>query len=434
MNSKGDSDGWRSFGRQGLHVWLLFLLPFYPSFLLPFFLLGFLLLSIDRKKESPKQKLPGPLVFALVFSAAGFLFSAISLIWSADRDSALGHLETNMSFLLLPIIFWRYFRMGTFPFKHRQLDGYVLGNLLVFGLCLIRAGLRAVRYGGPEFVNELGFERNVFTYAEFSQFLMHPGYLTLFTGVSVLYLLVKVVPNDQWPSWKSGTALTLLFLFMFMLQGRMPLLAVLITALIFGSAQLVKGWDRRRAIRTAAGAILAMASLLLLPQQFYERYLAWPDFNYEISAPVSDFNSATMRLAEWKCALIAIEDAPLIGAGTGDRTESLMNAYASEGFQVGIDFRYNAHNQFLENLLATGAVGLLFLLGMLLSYALYFYRAGDRVALAILILFVLSMLTESLFERAWAVVLFNVLIPILAFGGFFSQGNEAVQTVDQVGH
>ena len=70
MNSKGDSDRWRSFGRQGLHVWLLFLLPFYPSLLLPFFLLGLLLLSIDRKKESPKQKLPGPLVFALVFSAA----------------------------------------------------------------------------------------------------------------------------------------------------------------------------------------------------------------------------------------------------------------------------------------------------------------------------------------------------------------------------
>ena len=123
-----------------------------------------------------------------------------------------------------------------------------------------------------------------------------------------------------------------------------------------------------------------------------------------------------------------------MGAGLGDRTQKLLDAYALEGFQVGMDFRYNAHNQFLETMLSTGALGLLFLLGMLASYAVYFSKARDRMASAILILFILSMLTESLFERAWAVVLFNVLIPVLAFGGFFSQSNESVHVQNQVSH
>ena len=56
------------------------------------------------------------------------------------------------------------------------------------------------------------------------------------------------------------------------------------------------------------------------------------------------------------------------------------------------------------------------------------------MATAILLLFVVSMLTESLFERAWAVVLFNVLFPVLAFGSFFSQGDESVYSKGQVSH
>ena len=434
MNSIGHSGLWSSLRRQGPHVWLLALLPFYPSLLLPFLLLIILLLSFSREKRASKRKLPRSLVFALIFSVAGFLFSALSLQWSVNKETAWSSLETQLSFLLLPLVFWRFFRAGRFAFSLHQMDGYVAGNLLVFGVCLIRATFRAISYGEAVFVNDLGFERNVFTYAEFSQFLMHPGYLTLFTGVSVLYLLVQVIPNQMWASWKSTSVLALLFLFMFMLQGRMPLLGVLLTAFAFGSAHLVKSWDKRVALRAAVGVGIASGLMFLLPRHFYQRYLAMPDFNYEISAPVSAFNSATMRLAEWKCAVKALEEAPFVGVGLGDRTQKLLDAYASEGFQVGIDFRYNAHNQFLETMLSTGALGLLFLLGMLASYAVYFSKARDRMASAILILFILSMLTESLFERAWAVVLFNVLIPVLAFGGFFSHSNESVHAQNQISH
>jgi O-antigen ligase len=434
MNSVGNSGLWNCLWRKGPHVWLLFLLPFYPSLLLPFLLLGIFLLSFSQEKKASNRELPRSLVFALIFSAAGFLFSTLSLLWSANKEAAWGSLETNLSFLLLPLVFWRYFGAGRFPFSLHQMDGYVAGNLLVFGVCLIRASFRAISFGGAVFVNDLGFERNVFTYAEFSQFLMHPGYLTLFTGVSVLYLLVQVIPNKMWASWKANAALVVLFLFMFMLQGRMPLLAVLLTAFAFGAVHLAKSWDKRMAMRALVGLGMASGLMFLLPRHFYQRYLAMPDFNYEISAPVSDFNSATMRLAEWKCALKAIQEAPFVGAGLGDRTQKLLDAYALEGFQVGMDFRYNAHNQFLETMLSTGALGLVLLLGMLASYGAYFYNARDRMALAILILFILSMLTESLFERAWAVVLFNVLIPVLAFGGSFSHKNESVHAQNQVSH
>lgn len=434
MNSMGTSGLWRFFNDRVPHVWLLFLLPFYPSPLLLILMLGILLFSLDRRDQASRRTLPFSLIFALSFSMVGYLFSVLSLFWSVNKEAAMGSLETNLSFFLFPFVFWRYFRLGKFPFTERQMDGYVLGNLLVFGVCLIRAVIRAVGYGGAVFVNELGFDRNVFTYAELSQFVMHPGYLTLFTGVSVFYLLFQVVPNKEWASWKSITVLILLVVFMFMLQGRMPFLAVLLTAVGFGSIHLVKPWDQRMVLRGAGGVILASGLMFLLPRHFYQRYLAWPDFHYEISAPLSDFNSATMRLAEWKCAVQAIQDAPLVGAGLGDRTQVLLDAYASEGFQVGIDLRYNAHNQFLETMLSTGALGLFFLLGMLFSYGLYFYREQNWMATAILLLFVVSMLTESLFERAWAVVLFNVLFPVLAFGSFFSQGDESVYSKGQVSH
>ncbi len=157
MNSVGNSGLWNYFWRKGPHVWLLFLLPFYPSLLLPFLLLGILLLSFSREKKESIWKLPRTLVFALIFSVVGFLFSTLSLLWSVNEEAAWGSLGTNLSFLLLPLVFWRYFRSGRFPFSPHQLDGYVAGNLLVFGVCLIRASFRALRFGGAVLINDFGF-------------------------------------------------------------------------------------------------------------------------------------------------------------------------------------------------------------------------------------------------------------------------------------
>ena len=84
-------------------------------------------------------------------------------------------METNLSFSYSLLFFGGISVWGNFHSQELQMDGYVLGNLLVFGVCLIRAVIRAVGYGGAVFVSELGFDRNVFTYAELSQFIDASG-------------------------------------------------------------------------------------------------------------------------------------------------------------------------------------------------------------------------------------------------------------------
>ena len=145
------------------------------------------------------------------------------------------------------------------------------------------------------------------------------------------------------------------------------------------------------------------------------RYLQLPDFEYDISADASAFNSATYRLAEWKGAFTVISEHRFFGTGVGDNRDGLIDAYEKLGFYVGVERRYNAHNQYLETWIASGLVGLLLLL-TLFGYWIYrLVRYGDFSSLFALLFFMLCMLTESMLERAWAVIFLALYFPVILF-------------------
>jgi O-antigen ligase len=78
---------------------------------------------------------------------------------------------------------------------------------------------------------------------------------------------------------------------------------------------------------------------------------------------------------------------------------------------------FNCHNQYVETTLATGFLGLFFLLLMLIVYGKIAIQNKDWLSLSTLLFFAMSMLTESMFERAWAVLLFTFYFPLMLFSG-----------------
>lgn len=379
-------------------------------------MLALIYIFLNTKREDWAWAFRQPLVH---FSLAFYLIYVASLLYTYHLSDGLSNLETKLSFLIAPPAILAYTRQADVSERVEKLKIFVWGNLTVFLGLLVYAVYRTLQAKNWYYIKEGGeYKRYFFSYQTFAEPAMHPGYLSTFVGFSLLICLYFILTRQK-QKWFWYIAFTLLSAEMILLQGRMNILAL--GLVIFGYAVYLA--FARKAyklilIPVLAASLLTAALLTLAPTDFKDRYLAFPDFSYDISGDT--FNSATYRLAEWKGAANVIADYPILGAGVGDAEHELFKAYREIGFWQGLNYRFNAHNQYLETMLATGIPGLLALLGILISIGYTTFKRQDTLLTLSLLFFALCMITESMLERAWAVILFNV------FFAYFSGMSQVV--------
>jgi O-antigen ligase len=336
---------------------------------------------------------------------------ALSLLWSINPEYAGSQLETKFGLLLIPLLVYT----NKTGFKRSQFDSllntFVYANLAVFFLAIARALWRAWESGSATFISAQGNAVSYFTYIELSDPFMHPGYLATHFGLAFLILLFRLIEGK---GDKGADTIMILVLLtaMVLVQGRINMLALLLVLLSYGlikAIQLRKIWWLVLPI-IPAGILIVI--FLWAPNNIGKRYLQFPDFSYDIKG--EEFNSATYRLAEWTCAWDAIQERPLVGAGIGGNNKALWRAYEERGFLRGLEARFNAHNQFLETWITIGAIGLFCLLALFAFQFKEAIRARDELYIFSLLFFVICLFTESMFERAWAVILFSSFFPLLS--------------------
>ena len=122
------------------------------------------------------------------------------------------------------------------------------------------------------------------------------------------------------------------------------------------------------------------------------------------------------REIHWKSVINSLKSkqAYVIGNGIGDKQKKLNQEYLSINFH-GAESAYNAHNQFLEVLVATGFFGLfIFLLNF--TFMIFCAIKTKNEALFILqIIFILTCITESMFERQLGIITYLTLNSLLLF-------------------
>jgi len=399
----------------GLYWLTLFALPWGQGRLSSALLLLLLLVGLFRRRRSEwRAAVREPLVWV---SAAFYLLHLLSLSYSADLTQGWRELETKVSFFLGPLLLLAYGQNQTEPDRWRLRLAYVLGNVGVVLAALSYAAYRALTEGAWYYVREGGtYQRYFFQYETFSEPFMHPGYLATYAGVALLILLYGLYQKRwQQRTW-AGAGVALLVVGLILLQGRMNVIALM---LVLGAAGIGWVWCRGRWRWLAyAGLFLGLLGWVFYvgaPESLLKRYLAWPQLEYDIEG--DQFNSATYRLAEWRCAAHALGAAPWQGYGVGDGQAALEASYRKLHFWKGLEGHFNAHNQYLDTWLAVGLPGVLLLLLLLALYLRRFAQQRRWDMAAALVFLALCMLTESMLERAWAVVLFNVLFPLLAAPG-----------------
>ena len=122
-----------------------------------------------------------------------------------------------------------------------------------------------------------------------------------------------------------------------------------------------------------------------------------------------------IRPTVWSVALQHPSDYLLTGVGAGQSTEYLVERYQEAGLTTYADKRIHAHNQYLEELIETGVIGLLIFLLAWISIPLCANKKGRRTAILFSTLYILNMFTDCMFGMFDGIALWAVsmlLIPL----------------------
>ena len=150
-----------------------------------------------------------------------------------------------------------------------------------------------------------------------------------------------------------------------------------------------------------------MGSMWVAPGVFNRIQTSW-NLIMQQSDPIdpTSVESTAERVLVWEQAIELIKEHPLLGVGTGDVKDALVEKYVLSGLEGVESEKLNAHNQFLQSFAALGLFGFLSLaLGLLLP-AVMAIKRGNSVFFIFIVIIIINALTESILEVQAGVVFY----------------------------
>jgi len=392
------TDFFRKLAYQLVHI-MVFLLPMHkkmvPIAIAVTLVAAFFSNSWEEKKTLFKKRFP----FILLFSSL-YLMHVVGLLYTENFDYALFDLEIKVSMLLFPLIFLTS-RVVALARLKKILQSFVLGCLVAAFICFAHAFYQFRLTGDALF----------FYYEEFSVF-HHPSYFSMYLNLAVAILIILIFDQKNKIKVSYFVLLTLFIITIFQLSSKSGILSlgvILTYTLIYYIVPRLKWFNSFLGLLIT----VAISSLVIYNSQYtFSRFIAAKN---TLAGEEDKESSTGLRMAIWSSALETIKENPLLGVGTGDIKDQLLENYSAESMEKALNERLNAHNQYLQIALALGGVGLLLLL---LSFSIpFFYSIRHQSILYGMFIFIVAFnfLTESVLETQSGAVFYAIFNTFLFF-------------------
>lgn len=292
--------------------------------------------------------------------------TAIGLIYTTNLTEGFSNLKVKGGLLAFPLIFLLQ-PVRSSDERRAAANSFCMGLVIAALLCLSTAGWR---------YHQTGDSTQLF-YQNLSLF-MHPSYFALYLTLGLLFageLLLRAKTVGR------RVALLLLLLFyvftIVMLQSKAGLLVSTITLGLF---LLIGLYRNRRYVET--GMAIALFALTYWSTTKYvvtsansRVYNATYNITHFDAKAEKAPESSQIRMLVWKSDLDVIRAHPVLGVGTGDVVDALVENYKAKNIEQAVEERLNAHDQYLQTWLESGLAGLILLL---LSFLLPFWKSIRR--------------------------------------------------------
>lgn len=389
---------WRSAYPETLFwgISLLFILPVFPreSFTsLSVILMGSIWLFGGNWKvrlQRLKQH-----IWPVILISSPFLIAVIGYVFRQTETDALA-LKTKLPFFVVGVILSTVSISKNTFFRCLQ--------ILVWSV-FVSTGLAIAKLLYFKF-NHLG---GSFYYDDFARFLdKQASYYSVYVVVCWCYLLYDLLRLRKWKVWLNiGFQIFMAFLLI--------VLSVRISIVAFGAGAIVLliSWMRQTPKRKwtvwLIPALLAIYAIGTVNSPNFQK--RFHSVN-ELGEPYQ--NELTVRTLHWKAVWQTINSHSfLVGYLYEDPYPGLFDRYKALGFKQGYLNKYNAHNQYLESMLCYGVVGLMVLL-LLIAYPLFIaIKRKDGLSVALLLVFAIYMITESLLQRLSGIHIMAVVLTMM---------------------
>ena len=392
---------------------LAFLLPIYPPLIPP----AIALLVINwiaggnfiRLFKNSQSKF----YFFLFISL--YLLYCTGLIYSENKEYGLKDLETKLSLLLFPIVYFSSEKLNAE--KIRSLFaaftyGCAAAALLCFGNAVYQ--YFHVKYLLAQNIWAYNYGINFFLKDRISAW-MHPSYISMYFAMALYSIYFFRKENADSSIWKKYFIPAVLSVFILLFNSKAGILSLFLLGSYICWQLIVK----ERKFKLAALIITSALSL------FSVLYFTAPEFEARIKGVFNSFSpdtniktseeSTASRIAIWKAAKIVISENFLTGTGTGDVKDELINEYKKEEMTFALQQNLNAHSQFLQTFAAIGIAGFFSLFAALFIPLFREWKKQNSLYIVFLLLMILNLLAESMFETQAGVVFYAFFNSLLLF-------------------
>ncbi len=332
-----------------------------------------------------------------------YLIYVIGLLYTTNFDYGLFDLEIKLSLFIFPLIFatspWPLFSIRrTYSVLWAFVAGCAAGAVILLGHAAVN------EYAHGIF--------NSFYYMKLA-WHFHATYLSMYYNFALGFLLFQLIINP----YIKGIIVILILFFIGMIfllvskAGMLTMILLLLSAALYAWLKLKNGWTG--ALIIGAGVMCFLIAYLFAPVTFSRVAGAERVVSSSPQANRVKAESNADRLAVWSTAGGIIKNNLLLGVGTGDVKDALLEGYRENNLIPALEHKFNAHSQYFQTFVTLGLVGFLLLLAMLVLPAIRAIRTGQILYLVFLVIFALNILFESMLEIQQGVVFyafFNIFL------------------------
>lgn len=332
----------------------------------------------------------------------GFYLSyIIATLYSADTGQAVRQLELKVTLFLMPLVMLGSNVVNRFN-VHSILKTYVVGATLAATYCLLYAVVHYVKTG----------DSSVFYYSYFSVY-HHTSYFALYLNMAIAFLMLFIFHSkEKVPKWYY-VSLLILIVSVYQSASRAGIFTLIILLVyLVGFITLPKLKWRRTLLYVLF--VIGTAMLVIVPGnkmkgRMEEAFRAMDQEN------VQKESSSAIRILMWKSAFHLIKEQPVLGYGTGDGKEKLLEQFEKDGLTKAYTNDYNPHNQYLQTWVTAGLLGVITLILTFLVPGFVALRKGSMFYPLYAFLLSTNLLTESMLERQGGVMFMAIFGTLLFF-------------------
>ena len=341
-----------------------------------------------------------------VASILFFIILVVSCFYSQDTFSAIKKVETSLSLIIFPTIF--YFIAGD-----KEIINYKTLTIVkkVFIFSVLTFLLISFTYF---FATEpyYTFKSTLVHYSNLvnirvSMYLIHPIYLSIFVGVAMIFCLQIINESNSKKNILFIISLLLLIVFMAILSKKGPILSFIPLGIFF----LLKNTNKKVYYLIPVFLIL-IVSIIYLPK--YKDINNFGELNNLVNKQNEQNSSTGIRLQIYDCSIEKIIKSPVFGYGIGDVSNVLNECYEEKN-PILLEKNYNSHNQFFSIYLSTGIIGFVAFIYFFVFVIKVANKKDTQILFLLVLYFCFNMFTENILEREDGVILVSFLLSLYLF-------------------